>query len=85
MVNSILWTCILIAVLVFGVMIYSIATFSAASDGTPANFRPRALIEVMWALIPIAIVIGAALPAARLPGLADINVAGVESGSQHVR
>ena len=75
MAISILSGCTLIALLVFGVMVYSIATYRAESDGTRANFRPRALIEVIWALIPIAIFISAALPAARMIGTADIKVA----------
>lgn len=81
MAISILACCTLIALLVFGVMVYSIATFRTESGGTRANFRPRALIEVLWVLIPIAIFISAALPAARMIGTAEIKVAEAERQS----
>ena len=75
MYMSILWGCIISAVLVFGVMVYSVATFRAEQTGTPASFRRRSLIEVIWALIPIAICIAAALPAVRIVGASDVRVA----------
>jgi cytochrome c oxidase subunit 2 len=79
MYMSILWGCIIGAVLVFGVMVYSVATFRAEQTGTPASFRAsfrrRSLIEVIWALIPIAICIAAALPAVRIVGASDVRVA----------
>jgi heme/copper-type cytochrome/quinol oxidase subunit 2 len=75
MTIAILWGCALISVVVFGVMIRSIATFHAAQNTTPANFRPHPLIEVIWALIPIAIFIGAVLPAVKIVGTADARVA----------
>jgi heme/copper-type cytochrome/quinol oxidase subunit 2 len=59
MVFTIFWSCALIAVLVFGVMVYSIASCRIG----PTN--SRTFIEVLWALVPIAIFVGAALPAAR--------------------
>jgi cytochrome c oxidase subunit 2 len=72
---GILWGCAVIAVLVFGVMVYSIATFRAEQAGTPASFRRCSLVEVIWALIPIAICIGAALPAVRMIETSDVRVA----------
>jgi len=74
MVTTILWGCALVATLVFGVMIYSIASFRAERGIAPANYRPRSIVEVIWALIPLAIFIGAALPSVRLIGAGDISV-----------
>lgn len=76
MAISIFVCCTLIALLVFGVMVYSIATFRTERGGSRANFRPRAWIEVIWVLIPIAIFISAALPAARMIGSDALAVAG---------
>ena len=75
MTVAILWGCALISAVVFGVMIRSIAMFRAAQSTTPANFRPHPLIEVIWALVPIAIFIGAALPAVRMIGESDVRIA----------
>ena len=58
----ILWLCAIAALAVFGMMIYSIAVFRGPRDAEPGGRRNK-LAEVMWALIPIAIVCIAALPA----------------------
>jgi len=70
----ILVACASIACIVFGVMLYSIAVFRAPVGSTPSAFRQRRGIELLWALIPIMIVIGTAAPAvgALLP--ADTSV-----------
>jgi len=54
-----------IAVGVFAVMIHSIATFRLLPDGQPAAFERRTGTEILWAIIPILIVIVMALPALR--------------------
>lgn len=59
----VLGTCVSIAGIVFGVMLYSIASFHAPVGSTPSAFRQRRGIELLWALIPIMIVIGTAAPA----------------------
>ena len=63
----ILWSCAIVTVAVFGVMIHSIASFRA-------NGR-RSLVEVLWALVPIAIFIGAALPAVRMIEAGSVRMA----------
>jgi heme/copper-type cytochrome/quinol oxidase subunit 2 len=59
---TILCICGLIALAVFAAMIYSIATFPASQREGPATYRRSTLAEVLWASIPIVIVISAALP-----------------------
>jgi cytochrome c oxidase subunit 2 len=59
---AILWMCAAIAAAVFGVMLYSVATFRGAMSVSIAGRRRSPLVELMWALIPIAIVVVAVVP-----------------------
>ena len=59
--TSILWVVGFVAAAVFAVMIHSIATFRRG-----AGARPTALAEILWAIVPIFIMVSAALPAARM-------------------
>ena len=57
--------CAATAVAVFAAMIVSIVTFGGAlRDGAPASASSKAA-EILWALIPIVIVLAAAIPALR--------------------
>lgn len=60
----ILWICGFVAAAVFAVMIHSIATFRRASDERGAG--PSALAEILWAIVPIFIMVSTALPAVRM-------------------
>ncbi len=61
----ILWVCVAIAVAVFSVMIYSIATFRKSKGAVPATFDHSTGAEVTWTLIPVVILVAMAIPAAR--------------------
>jgi cytochrome c oxidase subunit 2 len=58
---EILWICVAIAAAVFGVMIYSIATFRKSKGAVAATFEHNTKAEV----IPVLILIFMAVPAAR--------------------
>jgi cytochrome c oxidase subunit II len=60
----ILWVCVIIAVAVFGAMIYSIVKFRHSQGAVPASFDHSTRAEVIWTIIPIAILVGMAVPAA---------------------
>ncbi len=60
----IFWICVLIAVAVFGMMIYSIVKFRHSKGAVPANFDHSTKAEIVWTIIPIAILVGMAVPAA---------------------
>ena len=60
----IFWICVLIAVVVFGAMIYSIVKFRHSQGAVPASFDHSTKAEVIWTIIPIAILVGMAIPAA---------------------
>jgi heme/copper-type cytochrome/quinol oxidase subunit 2 len=59
--TSVAWICAFVVAGVFAVMIHSIATFrrSAAS-------QRNALAEILWAIVPIFIMVSTALPAVRM-------------------
>jgi len=59
----ILWVCVAIAVAVFGVMIYSIATFRKSKGAVSATFDHNTTAEVIWTLIPVMILVAMAIPA----------------------
>ena len=59
------WLCVAAAVLVFAAMIFSIVTFGKSLRGCPPASVSGKAVEVLWALIPIAIVWAAAMPALR--------------------
>jgi cytochrome c oxidase subunit 2 len=60
----ILWVCVVIAVAVFGVMIYSIVKFRRSQGAVPASFDHSTRAEIVWTVIPIVILVAMAVPAA---------------------
>jgi len=61
----ILWICVVIALGVFSVMIYSIATFRKSKGAVSAKFDHSTTAEIVWTIIPAFILIAMAIPAAR--------------------
>ena len=61
----VLWVCVAIAVAVFAVMIYSVATFRHSKGSVPAKFDHSTSAEVIWTVIPVLILVFMAIPAAR--------------------
>ena len=59
-------TCIVIFVLVFSVMFYSLWKHRKSVGHKPANFHESVTVEVIWTIIPFLIVIGMALPATKV-------------------
>ena len=61
----IFWVCVVIAVLVFGVMIYSIITFRKSKGAVPdATLVHNTGVEFAWTVVPVFILIAMAVPAA---------------------
>jgi len=77
----ILWICVAIAVVVFGVMIYSIVKFRK-SQGAQADktLVHSTKVEIVWTVIPIAILVFMAVPIAKTlieiedMGNVDLNI-----------
>ena len=59
-------TCLVIFILVFGVMFYSVWKHRKSVGHKPANFHESVTVEVIWTIIPFLIVIGMALPATKV-------------------
>ncbi len=74
--NTMLWICATLAVIIFGVMLHSVATFRTETTRSP--MRHHALIEVAWTLIPILIVIAAAWPSLRTANQVEVAIAAAE-------
>jgi cytochrome c oxidase subunit II len=56
--------CVVIAVVVFGAMIWSIIHHRKSRGVEPAKFSHSTRVEVVWTVIPILILVGMAVPAA---------------------
>ncbi len=59
----IFWICVVIGVLVFGVMFYSIFAHRKSTGRTPSQFHESTLVEVAWTVVPFLILLGMAVPA----------------------
>jgi len=58
-----LWVCIVVGVIVFGVMFYSMFAHRRSKNPVPATFSHSTLVEVIWTAIPVLILIVMAIPA----------------------
>lgn len=63
---QILWWCVAIGVVVFGVMLWSIINHRKSKGVTPATFHESTKVEIIWTLIPFLILIAMAIPATRV-------------------
>ena len=61
----VLWICISIAIIVFGIMFYSIVRHRRSSGRQATQFDSNKPLEIMWTVIPCLIVAGLAYPATR--------------------
>ena len=60
---TILWICVVIGVLVFGVMFYSIIYHRKSRGVKPATFHESTKVEIAWTVVPFLILVGMAVPA----------------------
>lgn len=61
----IFWICVVIGVVVFGVMFWSIYHHRKSRGAVPAQFHESTAVEVVWTVIPMLILIGMAVPATK--------------------
>jgi cytochrome c oxidase subunit 2 len=57
------WICVVIAVVVFAVMAYSIIYHRKSKGAVAANFHESTTVEIIWTVAPLLILIGIAIPA----------------------
>ena len=58
-----LWVCIVVGVIVFGVMFYTMFAHRRSRHPVPATFSHSTLVEFIWTLIPVLILVVMAIPA----------------------
>lgn len=63
---TVLWICVAIGVLVFGVIFYSILRFRRSQGIKPEPFHGNLKLELAWTLIPTLILIALAIPSTRV-------------------
>jgi cytochrome c oxidase subunit 2 len=59
----ILWICVGIGVVVYGVLIYSLMHHRKSKGAIPAKFHENTKLEIVWTIIPFLILFGMAIPA----------------------
>jgi len=59
----IFWICVVIAIVVFGVMLYSVIYHRKSRGAKAHNFHENVYVEIAWTVIPMVILIGMAVPA----------------------
>tara|TARA_B100000945_G_C20302002_1_gene558524 strand:+ start:40 stop:846 length:807 start_codon:yes stop_codon:yes gene_type:complete len=72
------WVTVVIGVLVFGVMIYSIIYHRKSVGHQPAKFHESTKVEIVWTVIPFLILVACAIPATKaLIMMEDTSDAGI--------
>lgn len=61
----VIWICVVIGVLVFGVMFYSMFAHRKSRGHKPATFHESTTVELIWTIIPAIILVVMAFPATR--------------------
>ena len=61
----VLGICVVIGVVVFGLMFYSIIAFRKSAGAKAAQWHESTKVEILWTLIPFLILIGMAVPATK--------------------
>lgn len=62
----IFWVCVGIAILVFGVMIWSMIFHRKSKGAVASNFHESTAVELVWTLVPLAVLIAIAFPATKV-------------------
>jgi cytochrome c oxidase subunit II len=57
------WICVAIGIVVFGAILYSLVAYRRSRHPEPATFHENTRLEVVWTIIPMAILVGLAYPA----------------------
>ena len=76
----IFWICVVISIVVFGVMIFSMLMHRKSRGYTPAKFHHSTRMEIVWTLVPVIILVAMAVPATRtlnsmyVVGESDIDI-----------
>lgn len=73
-----IWVCVGIAIVVYGVMIYTLIHHRKSKGAKPANFHENMVFEIIWTVIPFVLLIILAIPATQVLGrMEDTNNADI--------
>ncbi len=61
---AVFWVCVVIGIIVFGLMTYSIIKHRRSNNPKPADFHESTTVEIIWTVIPFVVLISLAVPAA---------------------
>lgn len=61
----IMWICVAIGVVVYGIMFYSIYHHRKSKGAVAAHFHENTTLEVVWTIIPFLILVGMAIPSTK--------------------
>jgi cytochrome c oxidase subunit 2 len=64
--TMVMWICVVIGIVVFGAMIYSIINHRKSRGAVAADFHESTTIEIIWTIIPFLILIVMAIPATKV-------------------
>ena len=62
----IFWICVVIGVVVYGVLFYSLIAYRKSKGAIPASFHHSTKVEIVWTVIPFIILIAMAIPSTRV-------------------
>jgi cytochrome c oxidase subunit 2 len=62
---TVIWICVVIGVVVFGAMFYSVLTHRKSRGVKPADFHESTAVEIAWTIVPFIILIVMAFPATK--------------------
>ena len=62
----IFWICVVIGVVVYGVLIYSMFAYRKSKGAVPAKFHHNTTAEIIWTVIPFIILIAMAIPSTKV-------------------
>lgn len=63
---TVFWICVVIGVVVFGAMLYSIMYHRKSRGAKPAAFHSHPALEITWTIIPVLILVAMAIPATKV-------------------
>lgn len=62
----IFWVCVVIGVVVYGALIYSLFAYRKSKGAVAAKFHHSTTVEIIWTVIPFFILIGMAVPSTKV-------------------
>ncbi|MCZ4323653.1 cytochrome c oxidase subunit II [Pseudomonas anguilliseptica] len=62
---TIFWICVVIGVIVFGAMFWSMLVHRRSTGQEPAHFHESTTVEILWTVVPLVILVLMAIPATK--------------------